>query len=656
MNQAARRSKEVLDIIDDKPFNWQVFSVAASGFLASSYSLFATNVIKPALYFVYPPCGRLGPDAGLAIDEVTLVGTAAGMLLAGHFADLWGRKKLYGLELAILLVATAGVMQTSEGFLLENPDGTYRHSIDFYSAIVWWRFFLGIGIGAEYPLSAVIAAEWTSTASRGRMLAGVYAMQAAARLLAPLTGLAALRIASWRSGLTPDSPDDDLSRLVIDVVWRAVTGIAIIPAIFAVILRLTIPETPRYYADIRKDTAKAIQKCKKLFKHQEHSSADATVVVPETPAGKPVGEEQGGWYRGIWRYTFNKKTRIWLHLTLISSLWFIMDIAWYGLSTESPTALSTLWHDPSRPVVSRASPSLAIICPDSDDWRTDPGNPSISSVLQANAIRSMIVVSIGSILGNLALLLLIDRFRRRLILVTTFVLLALLFAFVGGTLLTAAKGGKSHLVTTVFFGIIHFFFTVGPKTVILVLAVELFPTAYRGTMVRNPCACFIHCCQPISDYIFIQYGISAAVGKLGAILIRGIIGGTGNGEYALAHRLLGFVGLMLIAALVSSRLPDVQHMPRIAGDPDAEGQDGNPSDHQGSISEQRRRLQVKRKRWGGFFQKIDNKTLEEIPPPFPEEEGEKASSATDEPGGNGQTSLVGVQASRGGGAATAAVL
>ncbi|KAK3342172.1 hypothetical protein B0T25DRAFT_466337, partial [Lasiosphaeria hispida] len=46
------------------------------------------------------------------------------------------------------------------------------------------RFTLGVGIGAEYPLSALIAAEWSSTASGGRMLASVFAMQAVDRLLA----------------------------------------------------------------------------------------------------------------------------------------------------------------------------------------------------------------------------------------------------------------------------------------------------------------------------------------------------------------------------------------------------------------------------------------------------------------------------------------
>lgn len=145
-----QKLKKILEIIDAGKFNWKVCAVAASGFLASSYSLFATNVIKPAWYFVYKPCGRLNHDAGLAIDEVTLVGTAVGMLVGGHLADLWGRKKLYGLELTTLIIATFGVVMASEGFMDGKDDSDNpASSMDFYDWIVWWRFLLGIGIGAE---------------------------------------------------------------------------------------------------------------------------------------------------------------------------------------------------------------------------------------------------------------------------------------------------------------------------------------------------------------------------------------------------------------------------------------------------------------------------------------------------------------------------
>jgi MFS transporter, PHS family, inorganic phosphate transporter len=134
--------------VDDNGFKFMIFFVAASGFLASSYSLFATNVVMPSLFYVYPPCGRLSDNASDVIDLLTFIGAVVGMVSMGHLADRSGRKRLYGLELAILIIATMGVVQASEGFMADNPEGTYDHSMDIYAWISWWRFILGIGIGA----------------------------------------------------------------------------------------------------------------------------------------------------------------------------------------------------------------------------------------------------------------------------------------------------------------------------------------------------------------------------------------------------------------------------------------------------------------------------------------------------------------------------
>jgi MFS family permease len=100
------------------------------------------------LFYVYPPNDRLGRDPSLVIDELTLVGTILGMLVMGHLADRSGRKKWYGAELAILIVATMGMVQSSEGLMAENGNGPDR-SMSIYSWVSWWRFLLGFGIGAE---------------------------------------------------------------------------------------------------------------------------------------------------------------------------------------------------------------------------------------------------------------------------------------------------------------------------------------------------------------------------------------------------------------------------------------------------------------------------------------------------------------------------
>lgn len=74
----------------------------------------------------------------------------------------------------------------------------YSPSINIFGILIFWRFIvsissgsslhypltqflkikkMGVGIGGDYPLSAVISAEFASTRIRGRMMTSVFAAQ-----------------------------------------------------------------------------------------------------------------------------------------------------------------------------------------------------------------------------------------------------------------------------------------------------------------------------------------------------------------------------------------------------------------------------------------------------------------------------------------------
>lgn len=89
------------------------------------------------------------------INILTLTGSIVGQLVFGILADQYGRQKLYGVELIIVTVATLGLAQSAYGVPV-LIDGTLRTSMKIVSWVEFWRFIMGIGIGAEYPLSAVI--------------------------------------------------------------------------------------------------------------------------------------------------------------------------------------------------------------------------------------------------------------------------------------------------------------------------------------------------------------------------------------------------------------------------------------------------------------------------------------------------------------------
>jgi PHS family inorganic phosphate transporter-like MFS transporter len=143
----------VLAWLDNQGFDTQVFLVSASGFFTDSYALFATNTILPSLAYIYWPSSSSNHPQ-LIINCVTLMGSVCGQALFGFLADKWGRRKLYGVDLVIVIFGTLGMAQVSSGA---------NQSMSILWWIIFWRFTLGIGIGGEYPLSACITAEFAST-------------------------------------------------------------------------------------------------------------------------------------------------------------------------------------------------------------------------------------------------------------------------------------------------------------------------------------------------------------------------------------------------------------------------------------------------------------------------------------------------------------
>jgi len=71
------------------------------------------------------------------------------MIGFGWLADRWGRRKMYGVELAIIALATLAQS-------LASPS----RALTITGLIIFWRVVMGIGIGGDYPLSAVITSEY----------------------------------------------------------------------------------------------------------------------------------------------------------------------------------------------------------------------------------------------------------------------------------------------------------------------------------------------------------------------------------------------------------------------------------------------------------------------------------------------------------------
>ena len=87
----------------------------------------------------------------LGLNLATLLGSMLGQLILGHLVDRFGRRKVYGWKLMFTIVPSLGMAISSTGV---------SNSTSFIGVLIWWRVLIGIGVGSDHPLSAVLTSEY----------------------------------------------------------------------------------------------------------------------------------------------------------------------------------------------------------------------------------------------------------------------------------------------------------------------------------------------------------------------------------------------------------------------------------------------------------------------------------------------------------------
>lgn len=380
-------------------------------------------------------------------------------------------------------------------------------------------------------MSAVIAAEFSSTEGRGSLLAAVFLAQAIGRLLAYGLGLGVLH-GLWNGVSVPNSGE---SHVVMDKFWRLVLGLAGIPAIFAIVLRLLIPETPRFYSAVKRDLMKAREAVMKVGSRSPSLTGDLESVNSDVEESEQ--EEVAPWRSRAYVYFFGT-TQGWKPLLSISIQWLLLDIVFYGTGFDSPGTLAALWLD--KPIDSTIDYKEAF--QGFDIWKQDYGFPdaNIFQTMRNNLIRTLQLSSVAAVAGSLAVIPLVNYVSRKAHFVWTTGILTILFA-VTAVSVSQTYARPSHVVSMVFYALTQFMFNLGPNTLTFILAAEAFPTEFRGTC----------------------YGIAAAAGKLGAIIVRPITQEAGKEKESIVALLSAFSGVLLLMTLLAWFEPWGIGIPRV---------------------------------------------------------------------------------------------
>jgi len=262
-------------------------------------------------------------------------GTLIGQITFGILADRYGRKKMYGSELMLIIFATV-CCATSSNFAAGSG---------LIGLLTFWRFVLGFGIGGDYPLSAVITSEFSSANNRGRMIACVFAMQGIGILLAALVTVTMLAI--FRSLILVDV-------MAVDYVWRCCLAFGAVPAVATLYFRLTMTESPRFTADVTGDAEKAAKDVETFLGSKE--SSQPSMKNPYSESNISHIQHQSNYHiddrddvpkKPATFADFRAHFSQWNQLKILlgtSISWFCLDVAFYGLALNQSAVLNAVGY------------------------------------------------------------------------------------------------------------------------------------------------------------------------------------------------------------------------------------------------------------------------------------------------------------------------
>mmetsp|Transcript_2448 Transcript_2448/g.2556 ORF Transcript_2448/g.2556 Transcript_2448/m.2556 type:complete len:767 (+) Transcript_2448:215-2515(+) len=457
---------------------------------------FTQSTVAPGVM----PIGTLG-----ILLTITFIGAMISQLVLVPWADKFGRKVVF--EISLLTTFVASILSAISFFRLQS-DASGQNVV---GSLIFWRFFLGLGVGGIYPLTAIMMAEYSSKFSRGAYLSLVFASQGLGILGACLITLIAsssinfaypandfpieIRGCASFQFLTSnnDSPCPlDIQQTYaaqvmgaapneIEFIWRSVVATGSLGALFSLIFsRLFLVETPRFTAHVLGDHQKAVEDLAK------QCEIDYTMEVQSAIGRDPEDVMDADLPSKMSAFQF--VTKYFSRIFLASSGWLIFNIVFFGL------------------IILIDQPAKVIGLNKGNFWQ----NAAEECLGLAAAYLTLFLVAL--IPGFYVTVLTVDVMGRKIIQFFGFIVMAIWCSSCSGSyrFLTHPNknmdekvnmdGPKSNYLVQasgwmVMFGLTFFFASWGPATTTYIIPAELFPTKWRVT----------------------GYSLCAAAGSLGSI-------------------------------------------------------------------------------------------------------------------------------------------
>ncbi|MGI8947590.1 MAG: MFS transporter [Ornithinimicrobium sp.] len=217
--------------------------------------------------------------------SIGFVGMAIGATVGGRLADRYGRRTVFAATMVLYGVAT-GASALVTGL----------------SVLLLLRFVVGLGLGAELPVASTLVSELSPTKIRGRMVVLLEAFWAVGWVLAALLGYFVVQ-----------AYDDG---------WRWAFLAGLVPAAYAVVVRLGLPESALFL-----ERRGRVEEAEQVVRDFEASAGVEPVPSRDLPAASDAAPDR------LWGTTYRVRT------AAIWTVWFCVNFSYYGAFIWLPTLL-----------------------------------------------------------------------------------------------------------------------------------------------------------------------------------------------------------------------------------------------------------------------------------------------------------------------------
>lgn len=413
-------------LVGQAPFSarhLRLFLLSVGGTFMDGYATLMTGVSLPLFKVVEHPSPILVGLLGAAL----VMGAVVGAILGGRLGDALGRRFVYRLDMAILVVA----------FLLLASAWNPPSAIAF-------QLLVGVGIGMDFPVSSAYVSELMPAHLRPRLLTATITFQAIGELVGAAT--------AWLVLQTFPEPDS----------WRWLLGSGAAFALLLLAARCAMPESPHWLME----------------RGRNGEAARVIALLSDQPSVSvlALGQQAGERREAIGGDGPSSKGTSWGQLlrpslrgitVLTAGSWFLMDIATYGVGLFTPIILASLLGG-AKAVGGPGLPVLA------EEFHAIPGTALVDSFLL-----------VGFLLG----IMLVPRFGAIRMQSLGFLGMAGGMGILAFASLLADT--NAHRIGLVFLGFILFnlLMNAGPNATTFQLPAQLFPTSVRATGAGFAAAC-----------------------------------------------------------------------------------------------------------------------------------------------------------------------